>query len=124
MIGPLFGEFVIGAVPDPGLFDETELFEHLERPVDRREVEARVLPSDVAQDVRSAEVLLALPQGVPDQLALHRQPVGGRMERFGRRRQVAHRLIVAGLSTSTTGRSPDVAPLSSSRKKITQIAAK
>ena len=61
MVGPLFGQLVVGAVADAGLLDQTELFQHLEAPVDRRQVEARILPPDLAQDVLGAEVLLALP---------------------------------------------------------------
>src|SRR2546423_10439712 len=123
MVGALFGELVVGAVPDAGLLDKTELLEDLQATVDRRQVEARILSPDLAQDVLGAEVFLAVPQGIPDQLALHCQPVAGRMERLGRRRARFHRLIVAGASISTIGRSPAVAALSSSRKKMIQMAA-
>src|SRR6202040_2825395 len=113
VIDAFFGQLVVGPVPDARLLDETELFQHLERAIDRRQVESRVLAANLAEDVLGAEVLLALAQRVPDQLALHRQPVTGRVQRFGRRWSVAHQPIVTGVSTSTTGRSPAVAALSS-----------
>src|ERR1700726_685196 len=124
VIDAFFGQLVVGAVPDPRLLDETELFQNLERAIDRRQVETRVLAANLAEDVLGAEVLLALAQRVPDQLALHRQPVAGRVQGLGRRWPVAHQTIVTGGSTSTTGRSPAVAALSSRRKKMIQMAAK
>jgi len=72
MIGSDFGQLVVGAITDPRLLDEVQLFQHLQRPIDRGQAEAGILPPDLAQDVLGAKVFLALPQRIPDQLALHR----------------------------------------------------
>jgi len=58
VIGPLFGELIVGAVPDARLLDETELLQHLEASVHRCQVEARVLPPDLGEDVLGAECFL------------------------------------------------------------------